>query len=241
MDILRDPIWQFMGALLALVAIVVAIYIYFLQKYKKSLSYTILTDNELLTTSEELHGKIKIFFGKTRIQNINFLAIQIKNEGNVPILPTDFYEKLSLSFGSKTKILSAELTERYPDTLKPILRVETTTLLIDPILINHEDYFTIKVLLSQYDNQIKVGGRIAGVKSIRKAINLENSPLYWRYKFGIRFLFPPLLVGFIIGLLVTPGLLSTLGQSVIAKVAILLLLLYTINELYYYFRNKATK
>ena len=62
MDILRDQVWQFIiGATIAVAGIIAAIWIYRLQKHTKKLSYSVLASNELLTTKEEIRGKLKIF------------------------------------------------------------------------------------------------------------------------------------------------------------------------------------
>ncbi|NOT05687.1 MAG: hypothetical protein HOP27_13910 [Anaerolineales bacterium] len=177
MEILRDPFWQFIGAFLALIAIIVSIYIYLLQKNKRSLSYEIVVSSELLTTNEELHGKIRILFGKSQIQNIHLLVIEISNDSNGSILPADFYENLSFIFGDETKLLSAEIVECYPPSFKPKLMIAKTSAVIEPTLINSQDYFKIKFLLSQYDNKFKINGRIAGVKSIRRVTTTNNAML----------------------------------------------------------------
>jgi hypothetical protein len=91
MEFLRDPIWQFVGAIIAVIGVIAAVWIYSLQKSKKSLSYNILASNELLTASEEIRGRIKILFDKKPVENVHLLVMQITNDGNLPILPADFY------------------------------------------------------------------------------------------------------------------------------------------------------
>ena len=48
-DLLRDPLWQFIGALLALLAIGVSVALYLIQRRKKRLSYEIVSNSSLLT------------------------------------------------------------------------------------------------------------------------------------------------------------------------------------------------
>jgi len=42
-EALRDPIWQFIGAVLAFAAIVISILLYFMQRRRKALSYEIVS------------------------------------------------------------------------------------------------------------------------------------------------------------------------------------------------------
>ena len=56
-ELLRDPLWQFVGAILGFVAIGITIIIFWLQRTRKSLSYEILSNTSLLTIKEELEGK----------------------------------------------------------------------------------------------------------------------------------------------------------------------------------------
>ena len=102
-EFFRDPIWQFVGALLALLAIGISIYFFFLQRKKKALSYRILTDTELLTVDEQIKGEIKIIYGKLPIQNVHLLVMKVENNGNMPILSSDFEEPLLFSIRRKGK------------------------------------------------------------------------------------------------------------------------------------------
>lgn len=48
-EILRDPVWQFIGAIFALAAIVIVVIIYWMQRQRKSLSYEIISCTPLLS------------------------------------------------------------------------------------------------------------------------------------------------------------------------------------------------
>lgn len=184
MEFLRDPIWQFVGVI---IAAIIAIWIYLLQRKTKRLSYNILASNELLTASEEIRGRIKILFDKKTVQNVHLLVLQITNDGNVPILPSDFYEPIKISFRDGTKILGAEITSHFPDSFQPELLIDGNSLSIVPTLINSRDALNIKFLLSQYSNGMKIGGRIAGIKQITagNAIPFWSRMFYWSGRFAL--------------------------------------------------------
>jgi membrane protein YdbS with pleckstrin-like domain len=59
-DFLRDPMWQFAGALFAVFALVVAVIAIFAQVKRKQLSYEIVNNIPLLTLEEEIAGKLRV-------------------------------------------------------------------------------------------------------------------------------------------------------------------------------------
>lgn len=174
-DILRDPIWQFIGAFLALIAIGMSIYLFILQKNKKALSYRIITETALLTVNEEIKGKLKIVYENVPVQDVHLLVMKIENSGNVPITSSDFEEPLTFSFGETTQILSAETTDVVPRTLKPIISIkDSNKIILEPTLLNGKDNFVVKLLLAQYNKYILPEARIIGVGEIRKSVDISR-------------------------------------------------------------------
>ena len=57
-DILRDPLWQFAGAILAVLAIAISIVLYRLQRQSKELIYEIVSSTPLLGIQEEVDKKL---------------------------------------------------------------------------------------------------------------------------------------------------------------------------------------
>lgn len=175
LEILRDPLWQFIGVLVAVIAVIVPIYIYILQKGKKDLAYCIVAKTPLLAVDKALENKIEIYYQDTLIGDVFLLLINISNKGNEPIKGEDFFEPLNFSFGNKSKILSAEISESIPAKMKLNLEIVDNKLEIRPVLLNTKDEFTIKLLISQFDGSIEPGGIIYGVKTIREIIKTNTS------------------------------------------------------------------
>jgi hypothetical protein len=175
MEWLQDTILQFViTTTIALMALVATLFSIRLQTYKKKISYQILTSNQLLTATEELKGQIEILFNKTPVRDIHLLVVKFMNDGDVPILRKDFDEPIKISFRKDTRILSAEIIECLPESFQPELMTETMPLYIIPTLINPQDSFTIKFLLSEFDGTMNVTGRVAGIKTIRKAFTIST-------------------------------------------------------------------
>lgn len=174
-EILRDQIWQFIGACFSIIAIFVAIYIFILQKKKKILSYCILTNTRLLTVDEAIKGKLKIIYDEVVIQDVVLLVIKIFNSGNVPIISSDFEESLSFNFGKKTRILSVEIVDATPSILAPVISINNQSeLTINPMLLNEKDGFSAKLLLTEYENCVTPKARIIGVKNLNEIKKAKN-------------------------------------------------------------------
>jgi hypothetical protein len=166
-EILRDPLWQFIGVILALIAIGVSILIYLLQRNRKSLSYEVLSDTPLLTLKEELEGRLQILYEGTPIKNAQLIVIRILNSGNMPIPANDYERPLQFVFGNSAKILSAEVTDKVPDNLLANVTVTDHGFELKPTLLNSKDSITVKVLVSDYQKILKADARIIGVKSVQ--------------------------------------------------------------------------
>ena len=65
LNLIRDPLWQFVGALLALAAIAVSVFLYRLQAGRKSLAYHVISDTPLFRVDEDIRGKLQIVYEGT--------------------------------------------------------------------------------------------------------------------------------------------------------------------------------
>ena len=169
-----DPIWQFIGVILAVVAILATFIIYYLQKERKRLSYQILNENRILTFSEELEGRLQVLFEGNPTNDISLLVIKITNTGNKAITATDYETPIKFHTGNDSKILSAAITSVNPSNLNISLVVDEIDFLIQPILLNPKDSIEIKCLVSDYSDSLKVEARIAGVTKIFNSGELQT-------------------------------------------------------------------
>jgi hypothetical protein len=170
-EIMRDPVWQFIVlAALALAAVVVSILLLWMQRRRKALSYEIISRTPLLSVEEEVKGKLQILFDDKPVQDVYLVVARIINTGNVPIVSTDYEDPVNLSFGENSQILTIDSSETNPDSLRVSTSIEKAKVVLAPILLNRGDSITIKMLISQFDDEIKVDGHIAGVKSIQKLV-----------------------------------------------------------------------
>jgi hypothetical protein len=179
-EILRDQIWQFVGAVLGLAAIVLTAILYWKQRQLKELAYEIISKTSVVSVQDEVAGKIEILYEDKPVKNVNLAVIRLVNSGNVAIKPDDYMQPVSFNFGKNAKILQTEVIKEVPDNLGAIypsvLAGETGAVEINPILLNKGDEFTFKVLGTQL-GKITVNGRIVDVKEI-KTLPKKDRDLY---------------------------------------------------------------
>ena len=187
MEFLRDPIWQFIGAMLAIIAIFISVYFYYAQRTKKSLIYDVVINYPLLSSKSGLENRIQILFDDKFVRNVYLFVLRISNGGNVPILATDFVEPLQFSFGKNAEILEMEIVENNPTSLKPKFQIDTNSITLQPLLLNSGDSITLKLLLSKPETYFEPSARIIGVNKVKKG---SYSDRYFFYTlFGLSLVF----------------------------------------------------
>lgn len=195
MNFLGD--WQFWGVVVGIIGVAVTVVIPLLQRNKKKLSYTVLTESALLSVSEEVKGKINITYENTLIQNIHLVVIKFENTGNADIASSEFEQATIFSFPG-SEILSMEVVDVSPKNLKPVVSRETSMISIDPILLNKKDHITIKLLFLKYQNKIEVDARILGIKEVGRIDTKESNTNDGPRMGGVSLLFESLYVLFVI-------------------------------------------
>jgi len=167
-DILRDPMWQFIGAMLALIAIFLSVYLYRKQRRRKSLTYNVISCTPLLSMREEIGRELQIIYNKKPVDQAHLILIKLINSGDLPIPSADYEVPISLGFGEEAQLLTAEVVKTEPVSLQASMLLKGNRLEITPCLLNPTDSITIKALIAKFGNSVVVRGRIVGVKEIKK-------------------------------------------------------------------------
>ncbi len=165
MEILRDPAWQFIGAIFAFFSIVGALWIYWLQKQTRELAFGLISSIRPVAIADELSSRVTVQLDGKPVQNLHLLVFGFKNSGKCAISPADFERKLSISFPDG-QIVSADISSQSPSNLDAhLLSFESHTEL-SPLLLNSGDYLLIQVLLSATNPRWKVDARIRDVPKL---------------------------------------------------------------------------
>ena len=178
LSFLRDTIWQSISGLIALIALGVSIFLYFAQKNRKSLSCRLLAETKLF---RHVNGKFQTTYDGRPVQNVFLIIIKVLNDGNTPILASDFAQELTFSLGSNVQVLSAEPIHASPEDLKPTLHTTQSTVTVQPLLLNSKDEIDIQILCDGYQRNIKIESRIVGVREVRffKSSTQYDESLRW--------------------------------------------------------------
>lgn len=172
-DILRDPIWQFVGVILSFAALFFTFYFYKKQFSSKRLSYDIRTSTSVLSVRADMKGKLKVLFEGKEVSNVQLLIIRLLNSGDMSIVPSDFEQPVSLSFGDFAKVLTFEVTETSPSNLEALISLKDKLVILKPLLLNQRDWIDIKIVISGYP-EVKVMGRLVGVNIIENLATKER-------------------------------------------------------------------
>lgn len=162
-DVLRDPLWQFVGVILT---IVVPVILYFVQRKRKSLAYEVISETPILSITEEVAGQLEILFQGDPVEQVHLIVYRLSNTGNVPIKSEDYERAVGFRFNDDARVLTAEITKTEPRNLNAEISVKEQSIQISPVLLNQRDSILVKALVSNYQKLPYVDGRIIGVKSI---------------------------------------------------------------------------
>jgi hypothetical protein len=197
LELLRDGVWQAIGAVFSVAAIIVTFAIHRWQLQKSAFTYLVKSAYPLLKSTEELQGRLSVQVDNIAVRNIDVMFIEFQNSGNRPIARTDFDVPVSIAFKPPVRIISAVLDAESPQDLGVSLQVEEQQVTIIPMLLNPNDGFTLKLLLSSDSLKYAVSGRIVGVKQIEE-LKPSNSSV--RLLFALVFC----LIGFVLFLYSIP-------------------------------------
>jgi hypothetical protein len=177
-DFFSKPWWEFVGAFTGVVLGVIAILIARRQIKKKSLVYNVVYSSPLLTVASEIKEELKISYKGSPIQELNIFEIKFLNNGRDEIRKEDYEVPLEILFPNVKTFFSVEMSNCNPDDLKLLLHVEGSNkkVIVDPLLLNPGDFFTVKFLFNGESDNYKIFARIAGIKKI--PLYEGNSSIY---------------------------------------------------------------
>jgi hypothetical protein len=163
LELFRDSIWQFIGAVLGIVSIPFAYWLYSLQHKYKELVFGIISQRTLLTISDEISHRLVVLLDETPVEDVNLVMLGVKNSGNMPILSDDFKRPLIITFEGNATVVSAKIVSQAPENLGAHLRIERGLVEIIPLLMNPLDTIVIQVLLSSKVPRILLDTRIVDI------------------------------------------------------------------------------
>jgi hypothetical protein len=196
LDFLRDPIWQFVGAAVAIVFGTYEAIRFFRGQHRKQVLCRIEHNSPFITLNEEsaLGGRLSVRFDNKPIRELNIrsIVVAVRNTGNAPIGKTLYAEPLTFSFGANCEVLTSDILNTEPVRFQANTVIEDNAVVLEPVLLNPKQAVLIRVLVRNLSDFL-VRGNIEGVK-IRRMITTpsEEDSLFIvlvRYSFGFLFVY----------------------------------------------------
>lgn len=174
LDFFRDPAWQFVGVVLALLSLGGAFWIYWLQRQAKELAFGLISSHRLVAVADEVSSRVTVQLDGKPIKNLHLLVYGLKNSGHRAISAGDFERPLTIHF-SEGYVVSSELVCQFPKNLGATLEGSDRSVRLEPLLLNSGDHLLIQVLLSApVPSHASVDARIVDVASL---VAINSSPL----------------------------------------------------------------
>jgi hypothetical protein len=166
-SVLSNPAWTAAATLLAVIAIATTIVLYRRGKARKVLACAA-SSTSLVSVRSEAQGKIKVLYEDDPVTGVHLVTFSLSNSGNVPIPADDFERPVVLELGANAVPLpgTIEVKEAKPAELQPNVSAEGATLIVEPLLLNPGDSFSIAALVRDFAGPLAVDGRVVGVSKI---------------------------------------------------------------------------
>lgn len=175
----RRYLWQFLGALLALGAIFATYDVFMRSRSVKGLQVTLSAPYPLVRPVTQTPGtvqstpSIQLTINNNVVRNAVIFPVAVKNNGNQPIVESDYSKSLSFSFDPQDQLLDAAVSESVPPNIGMALnKASTYQVIAAPVLLNPGDTVSINFLVvlsgdAPATAHFHVDGRIVGVSSIK--------------------------------------------------------------------------
>ncbi len=158
-DILRDPIWQFISVIAAILfgivavaGLIIAVKAYRQQNKRKELTYQIEDDTPLVRVDKTLKSDVEIRYRGNVVENVRLVLIKVWNSGALAVKREDYEEPIAFEITGR-KCLNIQVNSEpqefiNPENLNDILTVEENFVKLSPVLLNPADTIALRMLVS---------------------------------------------------------------------------------------------
>jgi len=170
-ELFRDPLWQFIGAALAFLALAFAVFDW-KRRQKRELSYFIVA-RRAFAKEFATSNRIQVTFDSRLVTDVRIVDFGVVNTGNQPILGESFTSPISGTFGEGAEILLIEPLMLIPSNIDVRIRwrnelessLPAQTLVLDPTLLNPRDAIILRCIVAGATH-LKLSARVVGVESL---------------------------------------------------------------------------
>jgi len=170
--ILRDNSWQFVGVVVAILATLVAYYIFSQEREVKALQIVILANTSLVEIEPIIAEDIRLIYRDEPAVNLSLIQVKVENVGNQAIRSEDYVQPIRFVFPSEVKIVEASVSDSNPPNIGMKAQIETNAATLSPVLLNAGDRVIFRFIVVNMpadigENPFQIeGARIVDVQSI---------------------------------------------------------------------------
>ncbi len=176
MRILKDPVWQFIGTIIGIIAIIVSLVLYQMSQPIKRLQVEILSNSPVMSVNADISREIKILYKDKPVQTLSLILLRFENTGNQPIRESDYSEPIRISISPKGEIGEVTVQETKPKGIDFGPTISASNQIdLAKVLLNPGDQAVLKVLTVNNDGTLNVEARIAGISNIEITSVLEGN------------------------------------------------------------------
>ncbi len=173
--------WKYFTTLIiAFAGVVVPVFIWQADFNSRSIQLQIFSQTLLDPDVPKAVSGLRISMDGTDLDRPYLTVIELKNNGDRPILATDYEEEIQIIVDNGARLVRAQLTETAPQDVQPLFTNNDKFLKINPLLLNPNDSMTFSLITDGEKPFFKTRARISGIKFIEledKSVYLPDSTL----------------------------------------------------------------
>lgn len=175
MKFLKDPVWQFIGVVIGIIAILVTWYLSVNERPTKKLRVEILSNSPLISVNTDIAKEIEIFYKDVPVQSLSLILLKFENTGNDPIRESDYSEPIQITLSSNAEIGETSIQETRPEGINLIAnKIAPNQIELAKVLLNPGDQVVLRILAINNDETLEINTRIAGIQNIEIVSVLES-------------------------------------------------------------------
>lgn len=187
--VLQDPTFLIPN-MLFLLAIIVAIVLFLIQRERKEMAYAVISDTPMVSVQKDVADQVavqvQVLFRQKPVNDVHLVILDMWNSGNKPIEEKDYTNNTTVTFplGAKVNTLDVSILSTRPDSLKTDVKLDhdLQNISLSPLLLNRKDLISLRILLTDYQGKLSVSARISGISQLRDFNHLQANFFYRVYK-----------------------------------------------------------
>lgn len=199
MKFFRDPVWQFVGVVIGLGAIVLAVVLSRTERQVSELQIEILSNSSLVNVDGDVTGDIEIVYRDQPVNTLSLILLRIENSGNVPIRDSDYSEPIVIAVSPDAEIGEFTIVETEPKGINiTVEKISPYQIELSNALLNPGDQVLLKILALDNDDSLDITARIVNVSELQIVSGLVEPDTVQKIGFWDVVLFVLVVSGFLL-------------------------------------------